>query len=58
LNSTSKVRQPISPRFRAELEDFFRADVEKLSGLLGRDLSPWLSERRELERPPGGRENI
>jgi len=35
-------RPPLSVAFEAELREHFREDVELLSGLLGRDLSPWL----------------
>jgi 1,2-diacylglycerol 3-alpha-glucosyltransferase len=42
LNSKPARRNPISPSFRAELENFYRDDVQKLSDLLGRDLSGWV----------------
>jgi len=43
LNSKTSTRQPISPGLQAELADFFRDDVRKLSNILGRDLSHWVS---------------
>jgi len=46
LNSKTAPRKPISPAFRAELNEFFREDVAKLSRILGRDLSDWLSPRQ------------
>lgn len=45
LNRQVKGRSPLRGEFRAELDEFFRADVEKLGKLLGRDFSYWL-------RPP------
>lgn len=45
LNKVFKSRPPLREAFRAELNDFFRVDVEKLGRLLGRDFSYWL-------RPP------
>jgi hypothetical protein len=44
LNSKPVPRKPISPILQAELADFYREDVRKLSKLLGRDLTHWLSE--------------
>ncbi len=35
-------RQALSDEFRAHLVDEFQSDVEKLSRLLGRDLTQWL----------------
>lgn len=34
-------RQPLSPRFRAELAAYFREDIERLERITGRDLSAW-----------------
>jgi Sulfotransferase domain len=44
LNSKPSPRRGISPELRAELNEFFREDVRKLSKLLGRDLSYWVAE--------------
>jgi len=44
LNANSTTRKRISPELRAELSDFFRDDVRRLSELLGRDLSHWVSK--------------
>lgn len=45
FNSRYQARSPVSPEFQAELSRYFRADVLKLSSLLGRDLSGWLNGR-------------
>jgi glycosyltransferase involved in cell wall biosynthesis len=42
MNSKASERTPISREMRAELADFYREDVRKLSSLLGRDLSHWV----------------
>lgn len=34
-------REPMSPAMRARLAEYYAADIEKLEGLLGRDLSAW-----------------
>jgi hypothetical protein len=39
--SRHEKRKALRPGFRAELIEYFRADIEKLSGLLDRDLSHW-----------------
>ena len=31
----------MSPEMRSRLIEFFRDDIERLEGLLDRDLSPW-----------------
>lgn len=36
------TRETMSPAFRAELEDVYRADVARTGALIGRDLSHWL----------------
>jgi Sulfotransferase family len=36
------VRPPIPPSAARELSDYYRDDVERLGGLLGRDVSSWL----------------
>jgi hypothetical protein len=44
MNSKPVRRNVISSAMRSELTNFYRNDVQKLSSLLGRDLSHWLSE--------------
>lgn len=41
LNTVEVAREPIGPEFRRELVEFLREDVDKLSRLIGRDLSRW-----------------
>jgi hypothetical protein len=48
-NVTRHKRPPLSPEFRAEVSDFFSADVALLSDLLGRDLTHWTSPGAGLE---------
>jgi hypothetical protein len=43
LNTTRERRRPLSPQFRAELEEIFAPEVALLSRLIGRDLSHWSS---------------
>jgi hypothetical protein len=43
LNQRREARKPLRPEFRAELMDYFRADAVKLSQLIGRDLTDWLT---------------
>lgn len=43
LNGRREVRKPISPAFRAELSEVFREDVLKISRIVDRDLTSWLS---------------
>lgn len=43
MNTQVAKRQPLRESFRSELAEFYRRDVMKLSGLVGRDLSSWLS---------------
>ena len=43
LNTKTQRRKPIEPELRALLSKEFRADVEKLSHLLDRDLTHWVS---------------
>jgi hypothetical protein len=40
------VRPPLAPATAALLRDTFREDVLALEGLIGRDLSAWLTPRR------------
>ena len=49
LNSKPAPRRSISPELRAELNDFFREDVDKLSKLLGRDLSYWVAKSAHVD---------
>jgi hypothetical protein len=41
MNSTHVPRTPLDPEFRRQLAREFEADVNKLSCLLGRDLTHW-----------------
>jgi hypothetical protein len=43
LNIKELPRKPLSPGFRAELQDTFSEDIAKLSILINRDLSHWIS---------------
>jgi 1,2-diacylglycerol 3-alpha-glucosyltransferase len=43
LNSKPLLRKPASPALRAELTEFYREDIQKLSKLLDRDLSGWVA---------------
>lgn len=43
LNMTAAKRQPLDPAMRAEMASAFRDDVGRLSALLQRDLSHWLT---------------
>ena len=42
-NTVVEKRAPLPPYFVRELKDHFHSDVEKLSQLIGRDLSHWCS---------------
>jgi hypothetical protein len=44
FNKAPAKRQELSKGIRTTLCDYYRRDVEKLSGLLGRDLSHWVEE--------------
>jgi hypothetical protein len=44
LNSSAQKPPPLEPKLKAELRREFRGEVEKLSGLLDRDLSHWMEE--------------
>jgi len=35
-------RTTLSPELKQELTDYYRTDIEKLQGLIDRDLSHWL----------------
>lgn len=41
-NTLYRPRSPLTPELKHELQHYFAADVEKLSALLGRDLTGWL----------------
>lgn len=45
LNVASGSRKGISAEFHQELCEYFRPDVELLSGLTDRDLTPWLQSK-------------
>jgi hypothetical protein len=50
-NDRPQARAPLSARFRAELADAFREDVDRLEHLLGRSLDVWRSAwTRDAER--------
>ena len=42
LNTARERRPPLSPTFRAELVESFRPEVQRLSEIMGRDLSRWI----------------
>ncbi|HUI25386.1 MAG TPA: sulfotransferase [Candidatus Kryptonia bacterium] len=42
MNSNLRSAPPLTPAVRAELTEFFRADILRLQDLIGRDLSHWL----------------
>ncbi len=42
LNTAKTQRQSLDPALRARLLEHFRPDIEKLSGLMERDLSKWM----------------
>lgn len=43
LRNKNLVKPELSPKTRRELQDFFKEDIVKLQGLIGRNLSHWLS---------------
>jgi hypothetical protein len=45
FNKATEKEQELSNSMRATLRDYYRADVEKLSNLLGRDLMYWVEDR-------------
>ncbi len=51
-NIVNRPRPPLTASFEAELREHFREDVELLSGLLGRDLSPWLRGECDAKHAP------
>ncbi len=44
VNKETRKREPIPPAFLAKLRNAFRPEVERLGGMLGRDLSHWLED--------------
>lgn len=45
FNKATEKEQELSDSMRATLRNYYRADVEKLSGLLGRDLTYWVKDQ-------------
>jgi hypothetical protein len=43
FNRAREQRQEMAPETQAELREYFRPDIEKLSNLIGRDLTHWVS---------------
>lgn len=48
-NVTYRDRDPLSPAMRLVLENHFRDDIKRLSGLLDRDLSHWFKGSQTLD---------
>jgi hypothetical protein len=48
-NVTYRDRDPLSPAMREVLENHFRDDIKRLSGLLDRDLSHWFKGSQTLD---------
>jgi hypothetical protein len=48
LNTQTVKRSSLKPEFRSELAEAFLEDVKKLSEIIGRNLSHWLANLREL----------
>jgi hypothetical protein len=53
LNSKPALRNSISPMLRAELSDFYREDIQKLSNLLHHDLSSFATVPSHKNGSPG-----
>ena len=54
LNTAPAARQPLAPELRLRLDQEFAPEVERLSALLGRDLTGWSRDARwhkDLETP-------
>jgi hypothetical protein len=54
LNTVPAARQPLAPELRRRLDEEFAPEVERLSALLGRDLTGWSRDARwhkDLETP-------
>ena len=43
LNTTRTKRSSMDPALRARMQQYFSADIQRLSTLIGRDLSAWLA---------------
>lgn len=50
INSSARPRAPLDAGVRARIEEYFRADVQRLASLLGRDLSHWATRLPERVR--------
>ena len=48
-NVTYRDRDPLSPAMRVVLENHFRDDIKRLSGLLDRDLSHWFKGSQNVD---------
>lgn len=46
-NQTKSERAPLSPAFRRELTEYFSDEIDRLSVLIGRDLSHWKTTNRD-----------
>jgi hypothetical protein len=44
LNTSYAPPPPLDPELGRRLKDEFRPNVERLSALIGRDLTPWCAE--------------
>ena len=53
FNKATEKEQELSDSMRATLRSYYRADVEKLSHLLGRDLMYWVAEPNNEENGGG-----
>mgnify|MGYP001816543308 FL=1 len=53
FNKATEKEQALSDSMRATLRSYYRADVEKLSHLLGRDLMYWVAEPNNEENGGG-----
>lgn len=53
FNKATEKEQALSDSMRATLRSYYRADVEKLSHLLGRDLMHWVAEPNNEENGGG-----
>ena len=47
LNRVERPRSQIDPLLASKLRDYFKSDVKKLQGLIGRDLNHWIQARQE-----------
>lgn len=50
-NRKEAAYEPLSPEHRARLVDYYRADVARLAGLLGRETLPWKDFQTEDVQP-------